>query len=179
MISSFHWSKPRLGPAVAKNVADLFEGELYERIRASVRSSWFSSFTFSTWRCGRVGKAWPTEKAYIRGLKAYDYFALFSLNVRVLTEVGAKWGDPVLTARLHGQWVEYYPTHFNLWRKLTKSCVDHILVAFKKDSRRYSRRGGDELTYANYFKNQGYVARMLKGKLAGDIKRFARVALES
>lgn len=95
-----------------------------------------------------------------------------------MTEVGAKWGDADLTTQLRGQWAEYYPTHYNHWRKLTKSCVDQILVAFKKESRGYSRREGQELTYANYFKNQGAVARMLKAKLTGDIKGYARLALE-
>jgi hypothetical protein len=119
------------------------------------------------------------EKVYIRSLKSYEYFALFSLVVHALTEVGAKWGDPDLTARLRGQWAEYYPTHYNQWRKLAKACIDQIIVAFKKESRGYSRREGEELTYANYFKNQSYVARLLKAKLTGDIKRCARVALKS
>jgi hypothetical protein len=43
----------------------------------------------------------------------------------------------------------------------------------------YSRREGEELTYANYFKNQGYVARMLKSGLPGEIKRYDHAALES
>ncbi len=33
LISSFHWEKPRLGPVVAKKVADLFENTVYETIR--------------------------------------------------------------------------------------------------------------------------------------------------
>jgi hypothetical protein len=119
------------------------------------------------------------DKVYIKHLKSYEYFALFSLVVRALTEVGAKWGDPDLTAQLQEQRADYYQAHYNHWRKLTKACIDQILVAFKKESRGYSRREGEELTYANYFKNQSYMARMLKAKLTGDIKRFARVALKS
>jgi hypothetical protein len=85
---------------------------------------------------------------------------------------------PNLTAQLRGQWAEYYPTHYNKWCKLTKACIDQIIVAFKKESRGHSSREGEELTYANYFKNQSYVARMLNAKLPADIKRSARVALE-
>jgi len=84
-----------------------------------------------------------------------------------------------LTAILHGQRTEYYPTHHNHWRKLTKACIDQILGAFKKESRGYSKREGEELTYANYFKNQSYMAHMLKAKLSGDIKQRARIALNS
>jgi len=94
------------------------------------------------------------------------------------TEVGAKWGDPSLTSQLRGQWEDYYPSHYNQWHKLTKTCIDHILEAFKKESRRYSKREGEELTYANYFKNQRYVARMLQEKLTADIRQSARFALK-
>jgi len=117
-------------------------------------------------------------KAMRRLLKiAYEYFALFSLVVRALTEIGAKWAEPDLTAQLHGQWQEYYPTRFNFWRKLTKACIDHVVVAFNKEARRYSRLEGQKLTYANYFKSQSSVARMLKARLPGEIKRSARAAM--
>ena len=176
LISSFHWSKSRLGPAVAKKVADLFEGELYESIRETPPELSFQLYLLNValWE-SRSGLS--KDKVYIRNLKSYEYFTLFSLVVRTLTEVRAKWGDPELTSQLHGQWKDYYPNHYNLWRKLTKACIDHILVAFKKESRGYSRREGQELTYANYFKNQSSVARILKAELPGEIKRCARAAL--
>jgi hypothetical protein len=71
------------------------------------------------------------------------------------------------------------PKRFNLWRKLTKVCIDHIVAAFKKEARQYSRREGQELSYANYFKSQSSVARMLKARLPGEIKRCARAALKN
>ena len=43
----------------------------------------------------------------------------------------------------------------------------------------YSRREGQELTYANYFKSQSSVARILKAGLPGEIKRCARAALKA
>jgi hypothetical protein len=178
LIASYYWSKPRLGPAVAKNVADLFEGELYERIREAPAELVFQLYLLDValWE-SRSNLA--TDKVYIRSLKSYEYFALFSLVIRALTEVGARWGNADFTAQLRGQRAEYYPRHYNEWRKLTKACIDQILVAFKKESRGYSAREGEELTYANYFKNQSYVARMLKARLTGDIKRCARVVLKS
>lgn len=177
LISSYHWSKPRLGPVVAKNVAELFEGEIYESIRQTPPELSFQLYLvdYALWE-SRAHLA--RDRVYIRNLKSYEYFALFSLVVRAMTEVGTKWCDPDLTAQLRRQWEEYYPTHYNLWRKLTKACIDHILVAFKKESQGRSRRKGEELTYVNYFKNQGYVARMLKGPLPGEIKRSARTALK-
>jgi hypothetical protein len=167
-----------LGPAVAKNVADLFEGELYDSIRETPPELAFQLYLLdeALWESrSELSK----DKVYIRNLRSYEYFALFSLVVRALSEVGAKWGDPGLTAQLHEQWQGYYPTHFNLWRKLTKACIDHIVTAFKKEARQYSRREGQELTYANYFKSQSSVARMLKTGLPGELKRCARAALKT
>ena len=80
-----------------------------------------------------------------------------------MTVVGAKWGNSDLTAKLRVEGAEDYLKHYNLWSKLTKVCIDQILVAFKKESRGYSKREGEELTYANYFKNQSYVAPIEKG----------------
>jgi hypothetical protein len=178
LIASFYWSKPRLGPAAAKNVAELFEGELYEKIRETPPELAFQIYLLGDllWACRRDLAA---DKIYIRGLKFYEFYALFSLVIRALTGVGANWGDPELTAQIHRQWAEYYSTHYNRWRKLAKACIDHILVGFKKESRGYSRREGEELTYANYFKNQSFVARMLKAKLPSEIKRDARIALKA
>ena len=178
LISSFHWSKPRLGPAVAKNVANLFEGELYDSIRETPAELAFQLYLLDValWESrSELSK----DKVYIRNLRSYEYFALFSLVVRALTEVGAKWGKQDLTAQLHGQQMEYSPKCSNIWRKLTKACIDQIIAAFKKEARQYAQREGQELTYANYFKSQSSVARMLKAGLPGEIKRSARAALKS
>jgi hypothetical protein len=178
LISSFYWSKQRLGPAVAKNVAELFEGELYDGIRETPAELAFQLYLLDAALSESRSKL-SQEKAYIRNLKWYEYFALFSLVTRVLTQIGTKWGDPDLTKQLHEQSTEYYPTHLNRWRKLTKSCIDQILVILEKEARAHARRVGEEMTYANYFKNQGYVARMLKANLPNSIKRLAREALKA
>jgi len=159
-------------------VADLFEGEPYERIREAPAELVFQLYLLDV-ALRECRTRLAAEKVYIRSLKKYEYFALFSLVIRALTEVGAKWGDPDLTAQLRGQRAQYYPTHYNQWRTLTKACIDQIIVVFNKESRGHSRREGEDLTYANYFKNQGYVARLLGAKLSGDIKRCARAALSS
>jgi hypothetical protein len=53
LIASFYWSKPRLGPAAAKKVADLFEGDLYEKIREAPAELVFQLFLLSEaiWEC--------------------------------------------------------------------------------------------------------------------------------
>lgn len=171
LIASFRWSKPRLGPVAAKNVADLFEGDVYQSIRETSPELVFQLYLLDValWECrNNLSK----EKVYIRNLKRYEYFGLFSLTTRVLAEVGAKWGHPDLTGQL-----QYDPAHYNRWHKLTKGCIDHILIVLKKESHSYSRRVGEKLTYANYFKNQTYVSQMLKKSLPVELKRDARAVL--
>ena len=179
LICSYYWSKPRLGPAVAKNVADLFEGEIYDSIRKTLPELAFQLFLLDDvlWE-SRVDLA--KDKAYIQNLRSYEYFALFSLVGRALSAVGAKWEDAELTSQLQGQRTsDYYPKRFKLWRNLTKACIDHLLLAFKKEAKSYSRREGHDLSYANYFKNQTSVARMLKAGLPRNVRRCAIAALDA
>lgn len=177
LISSFNWKRPRLGSVVSKNVSDLFEGEVYEAIRETPAELAFQLYLVddSLLECRSDLAA---DKVYIFNLKFHGYFAMFSLVVRALTEVGAKWGDPDFTTLLNEQRKEYYPAHSNNWRKLTKACIDHMLAAYKKQARLYAKREGQELSYANYFKTQGYIAKMLKAGLSGEIKRSARAVLK-
>jgi hypothetical protein len=156
----------------------LFEGDLYDRIRQTPAELAFQLFLLDVALSDSRNEL-SKDYVYVRNLRFYEYFALFSLAVRVLTEVGIKWGNPDLTAQLRVEGAEDYLQHYNLWKKVTKMCIDQIVAAFKKESRRYARRGGEELTYANYFKNQSYVARILKMRLKREIKRYARAALRA
>jgi hypothetical protein len=176
LISSFNWKNSRLGPVVAKNVADLFEGEVYEAIRETHAELAFQIYLVD----GSVLESrsdLAADKVYIANLKFHGYFTLFSLITRALTETGAEWSEPGLTANLIEQWNDYYPIHSNNWRRLTKSCIDHMVTAYKKEAKLYAKREGQDLSYANYFKTQGYIGRLLKGQLTGEIKRHARAVL--
>ena len=177
LISCFHWSKARLGPAVAKNVSDLFEGELYDNIREMPPELAFQLYLLDL-ALSKSRSELSKDKAYIRNLMRYEYFSLFSLVVRALTDAGVKWAEPVFTTQLQDL-LEDYPKRFTLWRKLAKACIDHIVAAFKKEAIEYSRREGQSLTYANYFKNQSSVARMLKVALPSEIKKCARAVLKT
>lgn len=178
LIASYHWSKPKLGPAVAKNVADLFDGAVYETICQTTPELAFQINLLDSdlWECERD---LANEKVYIRKLKSYGHFAVFALAVRALQEAGADFGDPAFTEQLQEQWKEWHPTYYRPWKELTKACIDHVLEAFKKEATRYSREFGDELTYANYFKSQGYLTRLVEASLGGEIKRCARAVLKA
>lgn len=178
LMASFYWSKLRLGPVVAKNVAELFEGEVYEAIRGTNPELVFqlSLIDADLWECR---SDWARKKVYVQNLGTTAHLAMFSLAVRALQEAGAKWGDPALSELLQQQWPEWRPHHYKKWMRLTKACIDHIVSAYKKDAANYRRTEKKVLSYANYFKNQGYVSRVLKGKLNSNIKRYGRLVLEN
>jgi hypothetical protein len=177
LIASYYWSKPKLGPAVAKNVADLFEGAVYETICDTPPEVAFQIHILDAdlWECERdLGK----EKVYIGKLKSYGHFAVFALAVRALQEVGADFGNPRFSELLLAQWPEWHRTHYRPWKELAKACVNRVLDAFRKEERRYARESDDELTNANYFKSQGAMTRLLDAPLGGAIKRCARTVLK-
>lgn len=179
LIASYYWSKPKpkLGPAVAKNVADLFEGAIYEAICETPPELAFQIHVLDSnlWECERD---LANEKVYIGKLKSYGHFAFFALAVRALQETGASLGNPDLTEQLLAQWPEWHPTFYRLWKALAKACIDQTVGAIKKEVMRHARESDDELTYANYFKSQGAMTRLLELSLGGDIKRCARAVLE-
>jgi hypothetical protein len=179
LIASFYWSKPRLGPAVAKHsVGELFEGEIYDAIRKTPPELAFQLFLLDSnlWECEND---LARKKVYIRNIKSHAHFVVFALAVKALNGAGANWGDSGLSNNFHEKWRHWDATYDHLWRGLTKACIDQIIEIYEKESRGFSRREGEELTYTNYFKNQGYISRILKLHLTGDIKRCARAILRS
>jgi hypothetical protein len=176
LIASYYWSKPGLGPAVAKQVGDLFEGTTYEKIQETSPELAFQLHLLSCnlWSCS---KDLADSKVYIRKLRSYAYFTMFALIVRALQESGAKFGSPTLTDHLHQNWPEW--VNYKEWKELTKTAFDHILEKYAKEAKAFARKEGEELTYANYFKAQGSVARLLKAPLPGTLKRLARAVLKA
>jgi hypothetical protein len=66
-----------------------------------------------------------------------------------------------------------------VWRNLTRACIDHIVAAYKNDAGKYSKNEKKALSYANYFKNQSYISRLLESKLSGKIKKYSRAVLRA
>nr|CCD32183.1 Conserved hypothetical protein [Methylocystis sp. SC2] len=175
LIASFYSSKQKLGPAAAKRVKELFEGEAYDKIRETSPELVFQLFLADN-MLQESQKFLASNKVYIRNMKTYAYFTLFGLVARAFTDCGAKWGNPKFTDNLQEQWNNYQIAQ-NVWRGLTKACIDHILEGFKKESEGYSKREGEKLTYANYFKNQSYLDTLLDRKLTKEIRGFVQDVL--
>lgn len=177
LIASFYSNKAKLGPAEAKqNLGDLFVGEAYEAIRQTPPEVAFQLFLVdhSLWQSQAE---WARKKAYIRNLKSYAYFAVFAVATRAFTNVGADWGHASLTALLEGQWPDFYSGHHKSWMMFTRACIDYVVDEYKREAKRYARDGGEELTYANYFKNRGYVSKLVKADLPANLRKLAKRTL--
>lgn len=178
IIASYYWSRPRLGPAVAKNVALLFAGDVYDTIRETTPELAYQLFLLDA-------MLWESrydlsqKKVYVRNLWTQEYFVLFSLAVRALTENGVKWGRPELTTQFEQLRKETRHDSVRRWGGFSKACIDHILRAFKVQTKRYARQEGKDLTYANYFKSQGALAPIFEARLPGAIKRLGRMAMKN
>lgn len=177
LIASFHWSRPRLDPVVAKNVAELFEGETYDGIRRTTPEVAFQVFLLDA-NLGKCRSDLSRDKMYIANIGKAAYFALFSLIVRALQEAGAQWGEPTFSDALGKDWQGWPLGRYQPWRKLTKAGLDQIVTAYKVDARKYLKTEKRVLSHANYFKNQGYISRILRAKPSPDVRRYARMVLQ-
>ncbi len=177
LIASFHWSKPKLGPAVAKTkLSDLFDGDAYEAIRQTDPALAYQLFLLDE-HMEPVTRELAKKKAYITKLKSYADLALFALAIRALDSAGAEWGQAAWTESLEKQRKEWEHWH-RVWHSLTEVCLYQIQLIYSQACK-LARHGGEELSYANYFKNQSYVGSLLEKGLNGKIKQIARQLLKT
>lgn len=172
LIATYYWQKPRLGPAVAKNPGNLFEGKLYEQIRQTPTELAFEIFVIDSilWYChSELGR----EKTYIHNVRQFAHFALCSLVFKSFDKADAKWGETIFTTILEKYEENWSFKQYKLWKNLTKYSIDFILENYRKESRRHAKKEGENLTYANYFKNQSYILQMLRSPLNARIKSIA------
>jgi hypothetical protein len=65
-----------------------------------------------------------------------------------------------------------YPTR--KWIKLCKACVDYIRGIYRRDTKQYLDRTGQEMTLANYFKSANYLGKILERPVPQNIKKLAK-----
>src|SRR5436190_10643289 len=92
LIASYHWSKPKLGPAVAKKVADLFEGSVYETIRET-KPELADHLHIIDNNLNECQRSLTNDKVYVRTLKSYARFAVLAIAANALQAAGAKIGE--------------------------------------------------------------------------------------
>jgi hypothetical protein len=93
---------------------------------------------------------------------------IFALVVKAFQDVGQLWKTPRFTDALERQWHDddLWQSCYEHWGKLTAGAIDFVYPIYKKQAAGYLKKEGEELTLANFFKNVGYVNKLMQRPLA-------------
>lgn len=179
LIAAFYWEDTRLGPANAKRrVSDLFDGKTYELIQRTTPELGYQIYLvaeISDYCSNQLGKS----KQYIAQFKGHANLVLLALATKALTSAGAAWGKTEFTASLAQTGWEHWEKHGHLWLEMTKSLVDTVHAAYKKEIERFRKREGVQLTLNDFFKTQSYVSKLLSSRLSRAVSSSARRLLNA
>ncbi|HCJ66493.1 MAG TPA: hypothetical protein DHV62_04000 [Elusimicrobia bacterium] len=170
LICCYKWHDKKLGPAVARNLAKLFDGATYDIIKATNPELAYQLFLLDK----IIYKYWGllANKKYISNLKNYPHQSLFSLIIKVTELSNVKWGNPDLTPILE-DYCNNDSEYKNL-RNFVKSCIDFIYQHYKKTKQAYLKKEKDALSIANYFKSNLYMSSLLKQNIYFPYKKFTK-----
>jgi len=170
LICCYKWHDKRLGPAVARNLAKLFDATTYDTIKETNPELAYQLFLLDE----IIYKYWKVlaNKKYISNLKNYPRQSLFSLIIKVTESSSVKWGNPDLTPILE----DYYNSNseHNKLRSFVKFCLDFIYQQYQRSKQVYYRKEKDLLTIANYFKSNLYMLILLKHGLNFPYKKYTK-----
>jgi len=170
LICCYKWHDKKLGPAVARNLAKLFDGATYDLIKATNPELAYQLFLLDE----IIYKYWKLldSKKYISNLKNYPHQSLFSLIIKVTELSNIKWGNPDLTPILE----DYYnnDSEYKNLLSFVKSCIDFIYEHYQKTKQTYLKKEKDVLSIANYFKSNLYMSSLLKQNINFPYKKYAK-----
>jgi hypothetical protein len=169
LIASFYWDNKLLGPVVAKEPGQLFEGDTYKRI-AETRPE----VAYQVFLLGSIIKFHVDElaltKRYVKVLSRHMNYALFALVVKALQAVNAKWGSEGLTKLTESE----YDSPTKRWRDVVAPAVDYIRAAYRLEAKRYRKASGETLPIVNFFKSQTNVSKIFRSALPRRLRMTAR-----
>lgn len=178
LIASYNWENNRLGPANAKKTADLFDGMCYDAIRKTKPELAYQIYIVDS-NMYECQKELARSKKYMKSIRVYGRFAIFSLCIKALKVTGANFGHTQFTDQLREQWKEYYGGNQKWWKALNMECVHSILQAYKYEKESYSKVSGEGLTYANYFKSHSHMTKMLNRPVSRSLLTAAKGVLKA
>ncbi|MGB2624328.1 MAG: AIPR family protein [Candidatus Acidiferrum sp.] len=165
LISSYHWDSKLLGPVPAKaRLGELFEGKSYDLIKKSK-----PELAYQLYLLGLLleNSVWELAGSK-RPLAWQALLTLFSLWTKALQQAKIDFGEPDATPFFEAS----HTTH--KWIKLCKACVDYIRSIYRRDTKQYLDRTGQEMTLANYFKSANYLGKILERPVPQKIKKLAK-----
>jgi hypothetical protein len=178
-IACYHWKSRRLGPALAKgNVGELFEGDAYDLLRRDTTAELaYQLYLLGDMVAGSLYALGQRAQRYENARRHIDLVVL-SLVCRAVGEAGAAWRRGDWTAMLQEQWNSWDDVSKS-WRDLTRAAADVVLVRYKRTAVRVKRQEGEDLTLKNFVRRQSEMSAILMSRIQGQLKRMARVTLET
>lgn len=169
LIAAYKLNDKKLGPANARlSVAQLFHGTAYDNIRKTPIELVYKIFLLSK----LYDECWSqlSGKKYSRKIRSHFYFAGFSLMIKALEQFKVTWDKIDLFERIEKDSFK----DIRLWKRLLKSCVDHIYNRYRIEDCQYKKKEGNHLSMNNYFKSVSYMDKLMSLPMPADIKKATK-----
>jgi hypothetical protein len=174
LIASYYWDKKPLGPVAAKReLGQLFDGKPYELIEMTTPELAYQLYVLERIVNDIVGQL-SVSKKYVYRMESHMRFTLFALCVKALQTAGANFGTSKMSARLEAE--ASSPGH--QWFSFCNELTQFVRSDYQRAAAAYRKSVGGDLNYANFFKSQNYVGRILARRFPPRIKRNARRILK-
>ena len=187
LTASYHWDHPKLGPGVARqSVSKLFErrredqaldeGKIYDLLSQTEPELAYQIFLTAEMVKDSLHYLQGKRK---RTLAKYAWMTMFALVVKSFQGVGRLWKAPEFTDALERQWDDdgLWESCCKHWDALVKATIDFVHPIYRKEAAGYLKKEGEELTLANFFKNVGYVNKLMQRPLPAALRSNARTIL--
>ena len=164
LIASYFWDVKQLGPIAAKgNLADLFDGEIYDHIRTKTSPELAYQLYLLDQMIHLCVKELSEQTQYAAELASYGRFALFAMCSRALKAKGAPFGELRFSDVLERELVA--PASWQAWKVFCKVGLASIWSAYKEYIKFQKKQTRREPSLANYTKSQEYLGKFVTGSL--------------
>ena len=176
LVSSFNWSKKKLGPATARHqVARLFEKRTKKEVDEGSDPKNYDLLTqtppeevYQVYLANELLRAayarLAKKRNYAANFDGYIDLSLFALLVKATQKVGVRWGKPQLKEELEHQ-SKKKKLYRTRWDRFARAGLEFIRVAYTSEAAAFRKREEKELSLNNYFKSPTAIAKIFKAPL--------------
>jgi hypothetical protein len=170
LITCYYWNMRPLGPVPAKReLGQLFDGKPYDIIKDTSPEVAYQLYLLDQIIKVTVSKI-SAIKQYVKRMATHMKFTSFALYIKTLQSADADFGSRSFTNLLEAELVSP-KVHWNaICAELSQMQND----AFNAASKAHKKQTGDELSYANFFKSQSHVAKLIDRPIPQRMKVNAR-----
>ena len=165
IIASYNYDQKKLGPAIAQGtLGELFDEDAYKIIRDTSPRLAYHLFLVSEIFSGSLYNL-RTKKEYIKNVRGYIEFCLFSLVCKIIRGKHIKLDTDEVEVKIINM-SKFSNTFIN---SITKNLVDLILSNYQKHAKRILREEEKQLSYPTFFKSSFMIDDTVKIKIPNSI----------